>query len=379
MADLASNLAQFLEATADPRGEAPRLQALWSTLAKLIKGLPPPELDELLRALTKGLAAPHPQVAGLVALLGGCIVEEGGSPRLWAEALLPLTAQLLPAAQRAIAQASELPESSSTDLGEGVWVDGRQLSSDDYQALVERDPIGAQAFRALDHLTQPLIAALTRSPRLLKSAAVEALRPELDGLHEVSEFTGFLYELLRVPIEEQWLIIDPKGGRGFELSVTGVANAFQVYALVHAALLGAPRSLSHWRKPLPGPPPAEHILAVARGTGPQETQDIYVPPFTLFRWSAVTKQRAVPNAEDGHEWYSMSAIPAELARFEGQRVAVLGDFNVRMDMNVTRTFGALAADMRLLSELDGRRVARLLQAFATSAHPGHPVPLVGWP
>jgi hypothetical protein len=75
----------------------------------------------------------------------------------------------------------------------------------------------------------------------------------------------------------------------------------------------------------------------------------------------------------------MSAIPAELARFEGRRVGVIGEFNVQMEFSIAREFGRLTAGIELRDELPRSEVDRLMDAFTKTPDPGHPAPGVGWP
>jgi hypothetical protein len=378
--DLQTTLQAFLDATTDVRGEAPRLNELAPNLLELAQALPKGALDEVLARLVRALSAPHPQVAGFVALMGGCLVEKGADAGLLLKALLPRVEQALMQAPRALEAATDLPDvESEEDPASALPVGGRMISARGWQTLVKRDPSSAQSLLALDHLCRALIAALTRAPEMLKTGPVQALSTPLTVVCEASEFAHFLARLLRVPMDEEWFVIDPRTRRGFAFHVSGVANAFQVYALLHAALCRVPRSLAHWSRPIPGPPPSDRVLSVAKGSGPQETSDSYVPPFTLFRWSAITDSRRVPNNEDFREWYSNSAVPAELAHFEGRRIGVLGNFGFKMVFGVAREFCALPAQITLRRELERPHVLELLHAFSSAPHPGHPVPGVGWP
>jgi hypothetical protein len=372
-------LEAYLEATGDLRGEDPRLNELAPQLIQLSKAQPREELDQALLRLVGALNAPHPQVAGHVALMTGCIVEEGANPGVLVKALVPRVEEALKTSTRAVEAVAQLAEMEDDDERETANVGVRTISALEWQAFVDKDPSSAQSLLALDHFCQALIAALTRQPEVLKSTAIRALAAPLTPVSELSHFAHFLARLLRVPIDEEWFIIDPRTCRGFALRVSGVANAFQVYALVHAALCVIPRSLTHWSPPVRRPPPPEETLAVANGSGPQQTLGSYVPPFTLFRWTAMSHPRRIPDSNDFRDWYSNSAVPAELARFREQRIGILGDFGIKMELGIAREFGALGASVTLARELDRRHVVELLHAFSSEPHPGHPVPGVGWP
>jgi len=258
------------------------------------------------------------------------------------------------------------------------YVRERQVPPEQFDSLLQEDPRAAQSFLALDKFCIALISSLTRAPSLLKNAAT-SLRSPLGGLHDVAQYTYFLDRLLRVPMGERWLIIDPIHERGFALQVSGLANAFQVYALVHDALVRGPKGCDGWTAPVAGPGPSTEVVAVARGDGPRNGRGVYVPPFTLFRWSAVTADRRVPDNDCVDHWYSNSAVPAELAHFEGNRVGVIGEFGWKMEYAPSREFSSLQASVEATEELDRAEVERLLTAFTTAPSPGQPLPGVGWP
>jgi len=250
-------------------------------------------------------------------LIGGCFVENGADAATLVTALVPQVGRALTLAARVLKAASEQPEVQDDAAdGTSIRVADRLISAQAWQALVNADPLSAQSLCAIDDLCRALIAALTRAPEMLERSEVRALGTPLGAVGDHSQFAHFLARLLRVPMDEEWLVIDPRSNRGFSLRVSGVANAFQVYALVHAALCAVPRSLFKWSRPVASPPPPTHVLAVAQGSGPQQIDVTYVPPFTLFRWSSITRLGYIPTNEDYQEWYSNSAVPAELARFK---------------------------------------------------------------
>ncbi|MCK6537528.1 MAG: hypothetical protein L6Q84_31545 [Polyangiaceae bacterium] len=373
-------LEDFLAATSDVRGEDPRLSELAPRLLQLSKRQPRATLDHALRRLLSAVNARHPQVAGFVALMGGCLVEEGADPDVLVKALVPRVNEALTVAARACEAVAGLAEADEEDEREATLTIGdRLISAREWEAFVDKDPSSAQSLLALDNFCQALIAALTRLPDTLKSSAVQALAVPLVQVSHASHFAHFLSRLLRVPMNEEWFIIDPKARRGFALEVSGVANAFQVYALVHAALCGAPNSLTHWAPPVPRPAPPAAVLDVANGRGPQEAPGSYVPPFTLFRWTVITEVGRLPGSGDYREWYSNSAVPAELARFGDARIGVLGHLGINMELGIAREFSALAASVKLTRELQRRHVVELLHGFSSTPGPGHPVPGVGWP
>lgn len=350
-------------------------------VANAIAGQPPHQLDRTIERLLAALDAPHAQAGGIVAFLCGTAVEAGGSPEPVARALLAKLPGLLDAAGAAQSELEKLDElDPDADADGGRQVGARLLHADSVQTVVDAYPDATRAFFAIDLFCRPLIAALTRAPTLLHSADADAVRAGLYAFEDTFECAHFLARLLRVPIDEEWIVIDPTIERAFEMRVSGVANAFQVYCLLHDAL---GREATVWQRLfgrgsglLPtGRPPGE-LVAVASGAGPQRTDHTYTPPFTLFRWSAIVSG-AVPSMGSVHDWYSNSAVPAELTMFEGCRIAVLGHFGIRMLLPVAREFEALRADVTILRQLEGPSVGALLRRLADAPRPPPPVPGVG--
>lgn len=366
--DLQATLTAFLQSTKDPLGEDPRLRQLAQRLVQQAKDASRPTLDAALAQLNEGLRAPHPQVAAFVAVVGGCLVEDGADANILVGGLLPRVTEALHLAAGAVDAAARLqqvePGKGTRTLGEHV------ISEADFQELLRVRTAEVQSLLALDQFCQALVAALSRQPQHLKTPLVQLLGVQLSSFTEASNFAHFLARLLRVPMHEKWWIIDPRSHRGFELSVSGVANAFQVYALVHAALAAR----LGWE-----PAPPAEVLDVAAGRGPQSTTSSYVPPFTLFRWPAAKDSQPPTALTSTREWYSSSAVPTELAWFGQARVGIVGDGGFKMELSASREFGGLSAEARYEKELERSRVAELWQAFVTTPHPGHPIPGVGWP
>ena len=375
--DLDSVLAGLLEVARDETPGPEPLNALTDRLLAMIDALSESQSERAILKLIDCLDGPHPQIGGHIAWLSGCIMENGANAEPLAKALAPRVAVALEDAGRFVQAVASLPANESDGDG-GHYVQDRWVSPEQFDLLLQEDARAAQSFLALDKFCIALISSLTRAPDVLKSAAASLRRP-LEGLEDIAQYTYYLDRLLRVPMEERWLILDPVHDRGFALQISGLANAFQVYALVHDALVHGPQGTDGWTAPVAVPGPPKEVVDVARGDGPRNGQGVYIPPFTLFRWSAVTRDRRVPNNDCTDHWYSNSAIPAELARFEDNRVAVIGEFGWKMEYAPSREFAGLRASVEVMEELRRNEVERLMIAFATAPSPGKPLPGVGWP
>jgi len=375
--ELDSVVAGLLEVSREPNPGPEPLSSLLRQVLDVIPGVAQADLNRALTDLVQGLRGPQPQVGGHVAWACGCLVEQGADAEPLCKVLLRRLPRVLDDARRFVDAVTPLPE-EQPDGTQGYYVGDRYVSRPQFLEVLQEDPVAAQSFTGLDGYCQALITALSSAPHMLKQAG-PSLSEKLGGIKDVAQYTYFLDRLLRVPIGEQWLIIDAIHARGFVVDVTGVANAFQVYALLHDALATGSDGMRTWSSPVDLPAPSLDVVEVASGRGDQCVEGVYTPPFTLFRWNAVTRERRVPDTSCTDEWYCMSAIPAELARFEGRRVAVIGDFNLKMNFSIAREFGRLAASIGLREELARSEVDRLMVAFTKTTDPGHPAPGVGWP
>jgi hypothetical protein len=126
-------LEAFLGATGDLRGEDPRLNESAQQLVKLSKVQPQEMLDHALVRLVGALNAPHPQTAGLVALMSGCIVEEGADPGVLAKALVPRVEDALRASARAVEAVAQLSEMELDDEQATTTVGDRTISAQEWQ------------------------------------------------------------------------------------------------------------------------------------------------------------------------------------------------------------------------------------------------------
>jgi len=356
-------LLELLEREAPTEDESRRLQALAKKIASSAKG-DRERSNELLATLVPRLDAPHPQSAGLVAVFCGMLVEHGANVDL-------LTKPLLARARKALEEALRLVEASrevdEVEEYEGVLLGKRWIAEEWIPKHLAIDPVAVQSFVALEHFFMALVVVLSSSATLLASVEARALIDLMDALGIEGQA---LDRLSRVPLNETWLVLDPARDRGVEMTVSGVADAFQVYALVHQAL--------HEAGAWPDAPDAD-VVAVADGTGPRGVDASYIPPFALFRFGVVDAAKTVPdNGENVMDWYSNSAIPAELARHEGKRVAIVGVSSMQMIFIPRRWFPSLAAHVKVSRELSKSELDTLWKKLAEAPRPEHPTPFVGW-
>jgi len=161
--------------------------------------------------------------------------------------------------------------------------------------------------------------ALPDRARLL--AAAEQLTDEFPDL------APFLVGLLRTLDGEKLAVLRRESGRGFWVTVSGVADNFQLHTLLAGALLG-PRE-GGGAGYLPGPPPTAAMIAAADGTG-----DL-TPP------GGITGQF---NMADAHgQWIWHEARPGDIPVVHGHRVIVLDPPPYERTWNAGRAYPYLMA------------------------------------
>ncbi|MFI7617488.1 hypothetical protein ACIBP6_40335 [Nonomuraea terrae] len=125
------------------------------------------------------------------------------------------------------------------------------------------------------------------------TAAVAAAPEEIDSAH-------WLYGLLQVL---DILVLDRPGGRGYEVTISGIGDNFQLHTLLAATLIGDPSEGL-----IPGEPPAPAWIAAA-------TDGEMQPPGGISgRFNLV---------DATGEWIWNEGRPADIPFAEGRRVVVL--------------------------------------------------------
>jgi len=184
--------------------------------------------------------------------------------------------------------------------------------------------------------------ALPDRARLL--AAAERLTDEYP------QVAPFLVGLLRTLDGERMAIVHRETGRGFWVTVSGVADNFQLHTILAGALL-SPRG-GGAAGYLPGPPPTAAMIAAADGTG-----DL-MPP------GGITGQF---NMADAHgQWIWNEARPDDIPVVNGHRVVVLDPPPYERAWNAGRAYPFLRASLTVepMTEAESASWMALVQPAA---------------
>lgn len=178
-------------------------------------------------------------------------------------------------------------------------------------------------------------AAMASRERLRAAAAVMADR---------SARAGWLYGLTLVLDDEPLIVLDAGSGRGFQLTMSGIGDNYQLHTLLADRLATRVPGLE---------PPERHWVAAATDTPP------------TLPGGAVIQRRC--RLFDGHGSYVYpEGRPADIQPFDGARVLVLHPPLGRFGWSSGRTYEHMRPTLTFDRELDPPEAAGLLARVETA-------------
>ena len=282
-----------------------------------------PILADVLGSVPAGLDA-------LVAVvIGGC-VEYGADPASCAEPIL-FRAQL--AVEQAVEFCHRWPVDERGDYPEPV---GEEAPSRLYAALGGlEDPSTRAAVLGWWSIPTwtPAVAAVLGNKEIRK---VVLPRPEfLEIARQVLEFSGaakFLARALAVLDDEDLVVVHRASREGFEFTMSGIADNFQLHTLLAERLV----TPGH----LPGEPPSPEAVAACLGRSPEAPREYD----GRSAFSLVT-------ADGTRIWHE--GAPIDIPVVGGARLLVLDPPSAEESWSAARAFAAMPAELvldRRLSE-----------------------------
>jgi hypothetical protein len=419
MPTLENAVARFTALTATPEPEGQELWECAQEIVELGRHARPDERDAALSRLLVALEHGNAQIAGMAAMTGGSLVEQGASPKTLGSALLAQAPGVLSAALRFadrciselgldeeeeaedeedtsdeaevdednVEDADDPVEESAKEDDEeenGISVAGHVIPDDAMARFFADDPQGVHAYIALDQWCYPTIACLTREPSLRADARqISGFAETADRLNQVSESGGafFLSKLLIILDDEPLLVLHPETKKGFRCHMGGIADNFQLHTLLMDALIAPETNASSsggLTGGLPGQRPNPVWATIARGDGPQEADHGVTGAWNLYNWTALDRNGRLPGSADDDadsgdagfmgmaHWIWNEGTPADIMPFEGQRIVLLGPPAYQRSWNCARLFDALPAYVRVEELLTPQAVEAWLRRLATA-------------
>lgn len=358
----------LLDLARSPTASDAEVEAGSRQLLALSDRAPLVERSQALRILSQSLHLPDPARAAVLALLCGALLENGADPAGLAG---PLTERLqgmlqssITLAEAARAHLAAEEERAEDEADEAVDQEGDDEGTEDEsgfeelcRAVAPSMPREALEWGALKVLWRPAVALYSRDPAA--RAAAQPLRPLAEALVEIHEAGYWLNMLFRVLHEEPILVLEPSTGLGIIGKFSGIVENFQLHTILMDIF---PRTGFHL-----GGRVSKRVAQVARGIGPQQTNDTVIGVWNLYNWPALRPDLTLPGMEDGAtHWIWGEGNPEDIATFEGHRVVLLGPPSYQRSWQSQRMFAGLPADLTVERKLNKEEVRQWLQRLAAA-------------
>jgi hypothetical protein len=318
----------------------------------------PNEVGDAIRLVAGSLELPVPARAAELALICGALVERGADPMLLAGPLtVRLTALTESAAKFLEASEARMPKAASNE-------EEADASLESAMQLVEPEmPQAAVAWHALQKFWPAGVAIFSRSA--VARAQAKPLRAAAGKIAPHHEAGHWLHMILTVLDNEPFLAIEPSTATGILGRMSGIVDNFQLNTLL---MDGLPRKGFFSRRRV-----ATRIADIARGVGPQQSNDTVTSVWNLYTWQAVRPDLTLPAPNDDGapaHWVWNEGAPEDIPVFEGRRVILMGPPTYPRSWRSQRMFTALKAELAIDQKLTADEVTAWLKRMASARPAG---------
>jgi hypothetical protein len=284
-----------------------------------------------------------------VALVCGALVERGCDPAAIAQPLCERLQSLLEAAAvLADACRARMPKPEGKDQDPDATFENVR------QQLTSQMPLETAAWEALKEFWRPAIAVF--SVGASSRAAARGLRDLAAKIADHHEAGHWLRLMLSVLDDEPILVIEPKTGLGILARISGIVENFQLNVLL---MDGFPKAGFFARRRIP-----HRVADVARGAGPQQTEDIVTGVWNLYTWQAIEPGLKLPDPNNygaNAHWIWNEGSPEDIPVFQGRRVILLGPPSYPRSWRSQRMFDKLPARLECERKLTRDEITDWLQ------------------
>lgn len=311
------------------------------------------ELLEVEKRLAEVFDWPDMARASYAAFVGGAMVESGFPPAPFSEAIatrLPLWANdVARFHERLIEQTGTLPEDE-----DGAY-EGRFAQV--FETLSFEMPQEYDSWARLQTFYLPIVSVLCMDAELREE--LKGLSEVLSPLTETHEGADWISKLLCVYDKAPLLVIEPATKRGFVGLMSGIADNFQLHALLMSAFseVDGEERLSSTAK------------AIFEGEGEPEIEETVSSHWNLFNWQALNEHGMLPDALTGMpHWIWNEGTPADISTFEGFHVVLIGEPLYERMWPAKRLFSALPAQIEVEHVLTLGETTAWLSKLAEASH-----------
>lgn len=341
---MAKRLVELLE---DTKSSNEQIRQTARSLLQAARGTSASNLRNVLDLLSVGLDLEDPLRASTLLMTCGALVEFGAkSDRLQEPLIRNLRTFVDGACKFRNAVVAELPTSDDKDFDRNAAFEATA------KTVAKTWPRPAACWTALErsYLAGIAVFSLSREARQLA-------KRELAGIQQLADDhpgASWLWKLLQVLDDEPLLVIDPAKRLGVVGRMNGIAENFQLNVLLMAAF---PRGWFSRRRV------SKNAASVARGTGPQQTDETIIGVWNLYTADALQSDQSLPDPNDyraSTNWIWNEGIPADIPVVLGHRVVLLGSTSYARSWGSQRAFNHLRADITDVRKLSVSEVANWL-------------------
>jgi hypothetical protein len=269
--------------------------------------------------------------ASTLAVICGALVERGCDPMKLANPLIDRLAPLLDlSAELAGACWAKIPKSE--DENQDLLEEFERVRTEMAAAM----PQQAEAWDGLQRLWPPALAVFSASAEARSRAnGLVGVAGKIADTHETGHWLRFMLSVLD---NEPIMIIEPARKRGVLGHISGIVDNFQLNVLIMDAF---PRSSFFSRRRV-----SRQAADVARGKGPQQTNEVITGAWNLYTWQAIEPGDELPDPTElksSDHWIWNEGVPADIPTFEGYRVVLLGPASYVRTWKSQRIFYGLRA------------------------------------
>jgi hypothetical protein len=350
------SLDALLEILRQPTSSDEDIKAAAHAFLAAVADATSPQVDAALDSLATILKADDVFRAGYAALVIGAVLEQGHDGTA-------ITAPFIERLSQVLQVCNTFAERCRNILVErGTDDDDRAEAFTEVRAETAKTfPAEADAWDALNLFWRPGIVLFSSNIEVRQ--ANQQLRSLTEPISEYNEGAHWLDMILSTPIDEPLLVIEPKTQQGFQGSMTGIVDNFQLHTLLMDVFPG--KGWLSLRRV------SRSIVDVANGSGPQQTDDEVTGVWNMYAWTAINDDLELPSTADRkstQHWIWGEGKPADIPSFEGYRVILLGPPAYARSWPSQRMFAKLPAAIKPSKMLEKQEALAWLKKMAASSN-----------
>ena len=355
------NLIQQIESIEEPVQWFEKLEKIGTQAAAIITELGRAGLDEMIEASQEILSCintKNPQINAITAITIGAMVENGMPPQKIEEPIMNEFINILKQAREFVNLVDErVPEDLEQEEAEGgYWVDDKFVSQELAKELWIEDSAHVQAYQAMDQFICCAVTLLSTDLKLAEKYRTDEFS-RLIYFHDLN----FIRMLLNVLTDEEVIVLHPATSQGYIIRISGISDNFQLHTLLADALAYDGEG-PEWG--IPAVRPSKSVVAVVNGTGPQESDEPSTGIWNFYNWQALLYDKISDSEID--DWIWNEGIPADIEKWEGKRVIILGPPSYARTWNTGKSIPHLKPEIKIEKVLNRDEAGDLIAKMKNS-------------